>query len=83
MMRVCCGPMRFKVLTLLGSRREGFTVTELARVLQSSLSRVSHQLRILRKHKLVFAKGINRETIYRLSNGKIAECLRQHKKINF
>lgn len=69
--RAICSPLRFKVIFLLKNHPSGLTVTELARILGSSLSRISHQLRILRKCNLVVAKGENRETLYKLSNHRI------------
>ena len=68
MIQVWCGPTRFKILLLLSRYGQGFTVTELAKVLNASLSRISHQLRILKRHHLVSAKGQNRETVYKITN---------------
>lgn len=61
------GSTRFKIILLLGYYKRGFTVTELAEILNSSLSRISHQLSILRKNKFVTASGTNREKIYKVS----------------
>lgn len=66
--QVWSGSTRFKIILLLGYSKQGFTVTELAGILNASLSRISHQLRILRKNKFVTATGKNRETIYRVSD---------------
>lgn len=70
-MRLLCGPMRFKIIIVLNKHKDGLTVSELAETLGVSLSRVSHQLAILRKHKLVVAKKINRETVYKLANHRL------------
>ena len=62
------GPTRFKIILLLGHHQQGLNVTELAEILNFSLSRISHQLRILRKNKFVTASGTNRETVYKVSD---------------
>lgn len=69
--RIVCSPTRFKIIFLLKNYPSGLNVTELARILESSLSRISHQLHILRKHDLVVAKGENRETLYKLSDHRL------------
>ncbi|MBI4992261.1 MAG: winged helix-turn-helix transcriptional regulator [Candidatus Harrisonbacteria bacterium] len=66
--KVWSGPTRFKILLLLSVYKRGFTVTELANILHSSLSRISHQLRILKKYQLVSSTGQNRETVYKITN---------------
>ena len=75
-LRILCGPMRFKIILVLGKYRNGLIVSRLADILGSSLSRVSHQLRILKKYNLVEAKKINRETLYRLANHRIRKFLK-------
>lgn len=69
--RSICGPIRYKIIVLLRSRHEGMTVTEIADDLGSSLSRVSHQLRILRQARLVKAVRRNREVVYSLEIGRL------------
>lgn len=73
--RVLCGPTRFKIICLLSQNSDGLNVTELARILNSSLSRVSHQLKILKKHKLIVGAGKNRETIYKLADHRLRKYL--------
>lgn len=68
---VLCGKTRFKIALVLMHYREGLTVTELSKILNASLSRISHQLRILRAHKLVLARRKNREVIYKLANHRL------------
>ncbi len=74
-LRVLCGPLRFKIVIALNESKKGLMVTELSRVLGSSLSLVSHQLRILKSHRLVVAKKKNREVIYSLANHRIRKIL--------
>lgn len=70
-LRVLCGPMRFKIALVLHEYKKGLTVTELSNILDASLSRVSHQLRILREYRLVSAKRENREVVYMVTNHRI------------
>lgn len=68
-LRALCGPMRYQIIVALrASGSGGLTVSELSRILNASLSRISHQLAILRRHKLVKSKSRNRETIYMLTD---------------
>jgi DNA-binding transcriptional ArsR family regulator len=69
--RSLCGSMRFKIIFILNKQKSGLTVTEMAKILDVSLSRVSHQLRILKKYRLVLTKRINREVVYILANHRI------------
>ncbi len=69
--RTICGPLRYKIICLLSANARGLTVTELAETLGSSLSRVSHQLRILRVGKLVRAERQNRQVIYTLKADRL------------
>lgn len=64
-LRVISGTGRFRILVLLHERPDGLKVTEIAKVLQASTSRISHQMRILRKNGLVSAAPNGREKIYR------------------
>lgn len=73
--RLLCGPIRFKIVFLLKKNNRGLTVTEIAELLNASLSRISHQLRILKEHKLVSAKKINRKVLYTLKNHRIRKIL--------
>lgn len=75
LIRVLCGPVRYKILALLSAHKPGLRVTDLASVLHASLSRVSHQLRILRKYDLVVASGTNRETLYTIKDGRVKKML--------
>jgi DNA-binding transcriptional ArsR family regulator len=74
--RVLGGPMRFKILAALYSHRDGLINIELARLFNASRSRISHQLNILRKHKLISGRKINREIVYTAANHRIQKLLR-------
>ena len=74
-LRVLCGPMRFKIVYLLHKNKKGLSVTELAKMLGGSLSRISHQLRILKRQKMVRSAGQNRETIYKLGDHGLARYI--------
>lgn len=73
--RAICGPTRFKIIALLRHYPKGLAVTQLAKMLHASLSRVSHQLRILKGHKLVEATSQNREKIYKLAEKYVTKHL--------
>ena len=70
-LHILCGKIRFKIALALSKTKIGLNVTELSQILDASLSRTSHQLQILRKHKLVVAKRTNREVVYSLANHRI------------
>lgn len=75
-LRSLCGPMRFEITLILSKYPEGLTVGEIAELLQSSLSRISHQLRILKKDSLVESAREGRNVTYRISH----EHVRKHFK---
>ncbi|MFH1631621.1 MAG: helix-turn-helix domain-containing protein [bacterium] len=75
LLRTVCGPIRFKVIALLKKHPEGLSVSQLAEILDSSLSKISHQLRPLREAKLIAVKHKNREVIYALANHRIEKLL--------
>src|SRR3990167_6739347 len=51
--RALSGPMRYRILTILRAAPQGLTISEMARVFRVSLSRISHQMRILESARLV------------------------------
>jgi len=63
-LRVISGSGRFRILVLLHEQPEGLRVTEIAEILRASTSRVSHQMRILRKNGMVSSSPNGREKIY-------------------
>ena len=63
-LRVISGSGRFRILVLLNEQPAGLRVTEIAGILNASTSRISHQMRILRKNGMVAAEPIGREKIY-------------------
>lgn len=71
LLRAVCGPTRYKIIHLLKQNPIGLTVTDMAQILNSSLSKVSHQIKILKEYKLISARGQNRETIYSLADHRI------------
>lgn len=75
MLRALTGISRFKIYIMLAENKDGMTVTEIARATGSSLSKISHQLRILKQNGLVKSRGTNRETIYMTDAPKIKKCL--------
>jgi len=75
MIRVISGPVRFKILIMLSRSPKGLSVTDIARTLNGSLSRISHQMRILKRSKLVAAQRDSRSMIYSLENPRIYEYL--------
>jgi DNA-binding transcriptional ArsR family regulator len=75
-LRVIAGPIRFRILMILRAAPKGLSVTEIAEVLGASLSRISHQMRILRKSKLVSSRRDSRSVIYALANPRIYRYLK-------
>ncbi len=75
LLRTVSGTSRFKILTMLQLSPAGLTPTDIARVLNVSLSRVSHQLRILRDHRLVMTNEGSREVVYRIAPNKVVRQL--------
>ena len=74
--RILCGPMRFRILIALsGAGRSGLSVTNMALIFNTTLSRISHQLQILRKHKFVKATKRNHEVVYTLSDHRVQKYL--------
>ena len=63
-LRAVSGTGRLNIVALLHMQPEGMTVTDIARILRASTSRISHQMKILRKHGLVRALPNGREKIY-------------------
>ena len=66
-----CGKTRFKIVILLNEEKRGLNVTELSSILNSTLTKISHQLSILRKDGIVEFTGQNRERIYKLADHKL------------
>lgn len=74
-LRAVGGPLRYKIVCLLSASPRGMTVTALAETLGSSLSRVSHQLRILRQGDIVMHARRNREVVYTLDGDRMRRHL--------
>ena len=68
------GVPRFKIVAALCRFEEGLTVTEIAEIMQAPISRISHQLAILRHAGLVRRRRRNREAIYALDKRQIARA---------
>ena len=68
-LRAVSGSTRFKIMVMLHTHRQGLTITEMAEVLQNSLSRVSHQIRILRQRQIIISTRRHRQVTYRLRDG--------------
>lgn len=67
-LRAISGQVRFNILAALGQADEGMTVSELARLFRYSVSRVSHQLRILRTYHIVSMNRNGKSMVYRIAN---------------
>lgn len=75
-LRVLCGPMRFRILMALKYLgQNGLTITNIALILNASPSRISHQMKILKAYKLVAVKKRNREVWYVLADHRAAKYL--------
>lgn len=66
MVRSVCSQPRFKIMVALCHYAAGLTVSEIAAILQAPISRISHQLAILRGIRVVRRRRRNREMIYTL-----------------
>ncbi len=75
LLRAVSGTSRFKILMVLRHEPAGLTPTEIAKALNVSLSRISHQLRILRDHDLVTVTAGSREVTYRLRSKQLIDRL--------
>ena len=73
MLRAISGTSRFRILMILRHEPAGLTPTEIAKVLHVSLSRVSHQMRILRDHGLVTVTERSRESVYHLRSKQLID----------
>lgn len=67
MLRVVSGMSRYFILRLLKAHNGSLNVTEIAEALNVSCSLVSHEMRILKRHKLVVPVTEGREVFYRMS----------------
>ena len=74
-LRTVSGSMRYKILVLLESEPKGMIVSDLADILGASLSRVSHQMRILREHHVVSAARANRTAKYAIADRNVRKYL--------
>lgn len=72
--KVFCSQPRFKIMVALRHHPDGLTVSEIAEILEAPISRVSHQLAILRKRKFVKRRRNNRERIYTADTKNIAKA---------
>ena len=69
------GSLRFHILYLLRLHPEGLIVSDIAEILNGSISRISHQLGILKKCNLVTATGLDHKVSYRLNDKRIKKLL--------
>jgi len=72
--KVFCSQPRFKIMAALRTKPEGLTVSEIAEILEAPISRVSHQLAILRQRQFVRRRRHNRERIYTLDRRRVAQA---------
>ena len=70
--RALAGLTRYRIATLLEHHPVGLTVSHLAEILGASQSKVSHQLRILKNHDIVFGRQQGKMVTYRLNKQKIS-----------
>lgn len=67
-LRAISGQVRFNILAALGQTADGMTVSELAKLFHYSVSRVSHQLRILRTHHIVSMRRNGKSMVYHVAD---------------
>lgn len=73
--RAAAGSSRLKILYALRGVKDGLTITDISKLLNASLSRVSHQMRILKKAGLVSAEKEGRNVFYRGNSAAVAKCV--------
>jgi len=73
--KVLSGSVRFRILILLRVHPNGLSVGEIADVLDGSVSRISHQLSILKKMSLVTGTGADHQVRYALNDKKIESLI--------
>lgn len=76
------GPMRLKILYLL-HREPELCVCDLADILDESVSAVSHQLKVLRKHGLVQTRRDAKTIFYALNESVIQRYLNLEQEATF
>lgn len=72
-LKALADPTRFRLLAALAEAE--LCVGDLATVLGASPSAVSHQLRLLRAHRLVAVRRLGRHAFYRLDDAHVAELV--------
>lgn len=70
-LRVIAGSMRLRILMLLAKAGHPLSVTDISEVMRGTLSRISHQIGILKRHGLVHARRSSRSVFYSLANPKV------------
>lgn len=73
--KVLSGSLRFRILVLLRAHPAGLIVGDIANVLGGSISRISHQLSILKKIKLVTATGLDHQVRYQIVDHRLKRLL--------
>ena len=66
LLRAISGSTRLRILTLLHIHRPGLSMVDISRILHASLSRISHQMRILQAYDVIEKRESEGKTIYRL-----------------
>lgn len=86
LLKALSGSLRFHILLLLNTHPDGLTVGDIAEILNGSISRVSHQLNILKTANLVTATGLDHQVLYTLNSQRIQTLLNsfcgEHQKIS-
>jgi DNA-binding transcriptional ArsR family regulator len=80
MLRVIGGSMRLRVLMLLRKAGRPLSVTEIAEVMDGTLSRISHQVGILKRYGFVHSKRSSRSVLYSLASSKVYDYVQLGKK---
>lgn len=74
-LKILSGGLRFRILVLLRAHHDGLTVGEIADILQGSVSRTSHQLRILKDANLIVSEGLDHQVRYRLNAERVGSLI--------
>lgn len=75
LLRTVTGSTRYRILMLLLVSPRGLTVSDIGKILGASLSRVSHQMRILRSKSVVSSERNSRMVTYAIADRSVRKYL--------
>jgi DNA-binding transcriptional ArsR family regulator len=70
-----CGNGRFEIIGLIRAHPEGLRVSDIAKRLNRSVSSISHQLAVLREHKVATVDVQGRNRVYSIPGSRMRKYL--------